>query len=360
MKKSRYFKSHALGCGTGNSASLSKQSSGRKNAIYFFLALLHLSFGVACTDLNEELRGETNRGNLGSANPQALLDGLYLTMRGPYQGPWSWWALQQLTSDEAIPPTRGGDWADNGAWRALYLHRWQLDHTTIDGVFRVLNSVSYAATDLLTFSPNEQQAAEARFVRAYVQFDILSGWGQVPYREPAESVVGLSRVRQAEEQIEYLRNELQEILPILSNNGSARANPDAARYLLMKLFLNKGMLLNRANPTFDATDMDEVIRLADEIIGSGRYSLEDDYFANFAVDNHNSSELIFASANAAGENAGGLSNFWRVTTHMHMNPSGLNGFTTLSDVYDRFEEGDQRRGGTYPGMTDVAGVHIGF
>ena len=42
------------------------------------------------------------------------------------------------------------------------------------------------------------------------------------------------------------------------------------------------------------------------------------------------------------------------------NPSGLNGYTTLSDVYGRFEESDQRRGGCYPGMTEVGGVNIGF
>lgn len=330
-----------------------------KNILYTILVLAGLST-ASCTDLTEELRGETSRGNLGDDNINALMDGLYITLRTPYQGNGGWWALQQTTSDETIPPTRGGDWDDNGAWRALFLHRWQFDHPRIDEVFKNLNSVSYAATDILTFSPSVEQDAEARFVRAYVQFDILDGWGQVPYRDPGEPVTESSRVRQAPEQIEYLTSELEEILPNLADNGPLRANPDAAKFLLMKLHLNKAVFLNRENPTFEASDMSEVVRLADEIINSGSYALETDYYQNFAVDNHNSSELIFASANAGGENSGNLYNLWNTVTHYNMNPSGWNGFATLSDVYDRFENGDQRRGGPYPGMTEVGGVNIGF
>jgi len=45
--------------------------------------------------------------------------------------------------------------------------------------------------------------------------------------------------------------------------------------------------------------------------------------------------------------------------HYNQNPSGWNGFTTLSDFYGKFEAADKRRGGNaYPGMTQ--GILPGF
>ena len=63
------------------------------------------------------------------------------------------------------------------------------------------------------------------------------------------------------------------------------ANKNAARALLMKFTLNKGVYANRATPTFDAADMAKVISLADEIITSNKYALNDNFFDNFAPDN---------------------------------------------------------------------------
>ena len=40
-----------------------------------------------------------------------------------------------------------------------------------------------------------------------------------------------------------------------------RANKDAAKALLMKVYLNRGVYANRDAPTFAAADMDQVIAL---------------------------------------------------------------------------------------------------
>ena len=46
--------------------------------------------------------------------------------------------------------------------------------------------------------------------------------------------------------------------------------------------------------------------------------------------------------------------------HYNQNPSGWNGFTTIADFYDKFDETDPRRGGEYPGVTDRSGLRVGF
>jgi len=323
------------------------------------ILILSLAFG-GCTKLEENLHGQTSGASLGASNVESLLAGAYVSLRSPYQGPFGWWALQQATTDETITPTRGGDWDDNGEWRALFLHRWQTDHVRVHNVFRDLNGVSYAATDLLQFEPTAGQEAEARFLRALAQYTILDGWGQVPYREPGEEVTGYAQVRQAAEQIDYLRSELTAIDANLPDNSNILANKAAAKVLLMKLYLNKGMFLNRQLPTFDQADLTEVLSLADDIINSGKYQLADNYFDNFTTTNRLSLENIFLSANTGGADAGDLGSMWNVTSHYNMNPSGWNGFATLSNFYDKFESTDQRRGGPYPGMTNLSGVPMGF
>jgi len=331
-----------------------------KNIYIILSTVLILSFS-GCTKLDEKLNGQIGDAGIGSGNVASLLTASYTAMRNPYQGPWGWWSLQEFPSDEAIVPTRAGDWDDNGAWRALHLHKWAADHSRISDTFRDLNSVSYASTNVLGFNPTPSQAAQARFLRAFSQFSVLDGWGQVPYREPGELVTLPSKVRKAPEAIAYIIAELTAIIPDLPDGPAFNANKDAAKVLLMKCYLNKGAFLNRTTPTFDPADMAKVITLADEITATGKYALTAKYYDNFAPTNDVlSKENIFTAQNIGGSDAGALKDIWVPGLHYNQNPSGYNGFATLSDFYNKFEPTDTRLGGDYPGMTSVSGVKVGF
>jgi len=328
----------------------------------YIIAFTALALSISsCTKLDESLNGQIGNQGISSGNVPALLNASYTAMRNPYQGPWGWWSLQEFPSDEAIVPTRAGDWDDNGAWRALHLHRWAADHSRISDTFRDINSVSYVATNVLQFNPTPVQAAQARFLRAFAQFSILDGWGQVPYREPGEDVTLPSKVRNADAEITYLISELTAIIPDLPVGPTYNANKDAAKVLLMKCYLNKGAFLNRTAPSFDAADMARVIALADEIIASGKYSLTPRYYDNFAPTNDQlSKENIFTAQNIGGSDAGALKDIWVPGLHYNQNPSGYNGFATLSDFYAKFEAADTRIGGAYAGVTNVSGIKVGF
>lgn len=329
--------------------------------IYIILSAVLILSSSGCTKLDEKLNGQIGDAGIGSGNVASLLTASYTAMRNPYQGPWGWWSLQEFPTDEAIVPTRAGDWDDNGAWRALHLHKWAADHSRISDTFRDLNSVSYASTNVLGFNPTPSQAAQARFLRAFSQFSVLDGWGQVPYREPGELVTLPSKVRKAPEAIAYIIAELTAIIPDLPDGPAFNANKDAAKVLLMKSYLNKGAFLNRTAPTFDPADMAKVISLADEITATGKYALTAKYFDNFAPTNDVlSQENIFTAQNTGGSDAGALKDIWVPGLHYNQNPSGYNGFATLSDFYNKFEVTDTRLGGDYPGMTSVSGIKVGF
>lgn len=306
-----------------------------------------------CTKLNEKYNSNITfdpAANSGTTpNVAGLLTNVYSSMRGTFQDQAGIYALWEMTTDELIGPTRGGDWDDNGAWRVLHSHRFDADHIRIREVFNNLGSTVYAATDMLRFNPTPQQAAEARLVRAMANFMWLDGWDQVPYREPGESTVNPSKVRKGTEALDYIISEINAALPSLPDGPAIKANKDAAKVLLMKCYLNKGVYKNRANPTFDAADMQQVITLADQIITSGKYSFATNYYDNFAPNNAViGKEDIWTQENVGGTSSGNIRSRWHSGTHYNQYPSGWNGFSTLSDFYNKFEASDKRRGVAYP------------
>jgi hypothetical protein len=321
--------------------------------------------------INEEFNGTLTAGQVGSSgggNAAALLDGVYTSMRSPFQGATQVFALSEVTTDERLMPTRGGDWDDNGKWRQLHQHNWDANHQEVRDAFNNLNSVVFAATDMLQFNPSTQQQAEARFVRAWAMYWILDLYDQVPYRDPGESVTQLARVRKGTEALDFIISEVNAVLPNLPDAPVNRGTKDAARGLLMKCYLNRGVYANRSAPTFAAADMNQVITLADQIINSGRYKFAANYFDNFAPDNTNiGTENIFTELNIGGVSSGAQYDLWRFISHYNMSPTGYNGPTALSDFYDKFGANDIRRGTVYrytngptnPGNRQNVGFLIG-
>lgn len=307
---------------------------------------------VSCTKLDEKLNGQLTFDQVGSgggsANITALLNGVYNSMQLPFQNHERVLSLWEMTADGLLGPTRGPDWDDNGQLRVLYAHSWTPDHPFIRNIFNDLNGVVFGATDLLQFNPSAQQEAEARFLRAMAQFMLFDGFNQLPYREPGGDELALPEVRKGMDALDYIISEINDVLPDLPDGPIHLANKDAARVLLMKCYLNKGAFANRAAPTFDAADMQQVITLADQIINSGKYSFSTNYFDNFAPANATiGKENIWVQQNTT-TGAGEIRSRWHSGIHYNQEPGGWNGFTTLSDFYGKFEASDIRRGIAYP------------
>jgi hypothetical protein len=186
-------------------------------------------------------------------------------------------------------------------------------------------------------------------LRAMAMFMLLDGWNQIPYREPGGSAIEAPLVRTGTEALTYIISELNAILPNLPAGPNTRANKAAARVLLMKCYLNKGVIANRAAPTFDPADMQQVISLADQIINSNAYSFSPNYFDNFAPANTViGKENIWVQQNIGGVEAGEVRSRYHSSIHYNQAPGGWNGFSTLSDFYAKFEASDRRRGVAYP------------
>lgn len=356
-----------------------------KRITKFAIPILTL-VAMGCTKLDEKLNGTlTNQqvsDNFGPAGTGLLLSAAYSDLAAPFHNQDQVFSLQENTSDESLVPTRGGDWDDNGVWRVLHNHTWNADHGQILSVFNGLNKLNFDATNVLGFKPTPAQAAEARFLRAISLYYLMDLYGQYPIRNPGDNLLNAPEVKSGAAAVDFIISELNAILPTLpADNPITKANPDAARVLLMKCYLNKGAYVNRTAPTFAASDMQQVITLGNAIINSNKYSYTPNYFDNFSVDNDvKSKEGIFTYPNSSGvaANNGGPQARWNMTLHYNSytpnNPNaGWNGFSTISEFYSTFGVSapvtfstadsvlDARIGQKYYwGSSNISGIRPGF
>jgi hypothetical protein len=357
-----------------------------KLSIISSLVLVGIS---ACTKLDQKLGGDVVfTPSAGVAT--ALLNGTYNDLTGLLHSQDQIFSLQENTTDESLVPTRGGDWDDNGVWRVLHNHTWTAIHGQPISVFNGLGKLESDALATLASSPTPQQADEAYFLRSVAQFYFLDLFGQVPYRTIAEyNSIKPAPVLDAASAVDTLVTTLNGIISrnaLPASNVPYRASVDAARFLLMKVLLNKGAFLNRETPSFDDADMQQVVAVGNQIIAKG-YQLTANYFDNFGPNNANTGkEAIWSwpnngSSNNGGINAGGINARWMMTLHYNSwdkngtyGGAGWNGFSTVADFYNTFEghgDGtpntvidttkDQRLGGrSYPGVTSESGLRPGL
>ncbi len=316
--------------------------------IKFILFISFIVLANRCTKLNEDVGANLTQGQVTTDSSYAaiLLQSVYSSLEWTFTGFLEVFALSELTTDEAIAPTRGNNWDDNGMWRVLHQQKYDPSSKVVHDCFNSLSGVVYAATEMLQYKATARQQAEARFLRAWAMYWLLDLYDQVPYRDPGESTVPPARVRRGKDALDSIINELNAIVPDLSDGPANTANKYAAMTLLMKCYLNKHVYLNRTSPAPpDAADMNKVINLADSIIKSPRFTFSERYFDNFSPTNGtDGKENIFTQARSFDGNYAVALAWILVLSYPQ---KGANGYSTLSDFYNKFESADKRRGFAY-------------
>lgn len=336
------------------------------NKSSILLAASVILLGVSCTKLDTTIKDPLSIApqTAGGAPTPASLSKVYEQLN-QLLGQGNSYAMQTHTTDEILGPTRGTDWDDFGTWRKLHQHTWDASHNQINDTWNGLNGALFQTT-LVAETATGQPQAEAKFLRAYFSYIVCDLFGQVQHRPATAAVNDLPQVFTRSQAIDFIISELESVIATLPAYTSATrnmANKEAARFLLAKAYLNKAVYkqdpTKPAGPyTFDAADMNKVISLCDQISANPALSISPNYWDNFKWDNGaKSTENIFVRQNSQGINV-----VWATCMGNHYNqaPSGWNGFTTLSDFYNSFEDADVRKTATIPGYTDIVGVKAGF
>ncbi|GAB3989138.1 RagB/SusD family nutrient uptake outer membrane protein [Spirosoma daeguense] len=272
-----------------------------KKKLISTLALVSLLVVNGCTNLTERVLDEASVSGLSDRQAaDGIIAPVYARLPDIFQHT-NYFALQEISTDEAILPYRGGtDWGDNGIYLALHQHT----HTSTDPNLRntwnfILQGVSRAITAINTLPTlndpvTKTYLAEARGMRAYYGLLTLDLFGIVFVKDDLGAT---STILRGEQAVEYLKNEFLAVEPNLETTvGPGRLTKGAIWGLLARLYLNAGVYRDRyaTQFTFKPEDMDKVIEYSDKIISSGQYQLSKDYFSIFNSDNHDNKELIFA------------------------------------------------------------------
>lgn len=315
------------------------------------LLLSFLMLGVynSCTDLDEELFDQVTEDNFFQTDAEFIsaLGGAYssLTTGGNHGG---WWSAQTVSSDEAMIPQRGQDWFDGGVWLRCHRHEWNPLEGWLNGswnsLFTGVSSCNRVIDQFTQLNVEGSDAfiAELRVLRAFFYLQLMDLFGNVPITTSFDETNPAPSSRQ--EVFNFIESEVLASINLLStvNGGEAygRVNKWTAHALLTKMYLNAEVYTGSAR-------YQDVITQADEIINSGVFSLESNYFANFSADNVGSSENIFVKVNdrvfSGGFNLPAMTLHYNSQNTFNLTFQPWNGYCSLQEFYESYASDDARR-----------------
>jgi hypothetical protein len=317
-----------------------------------FLGILVSVFSLACTDLEEEIYSEVTPDQFFQTEAEfvSALGNAY-TQLNSIGGNGNIFSLQEVTSDEIVVPTRGQDWDDGGEWRRLHTHEYAFENGIINNSW-VFCYGGVSTCNRLIFQFNElgvegaeEFIAELRALRAMYYYWLVDLYGNVPIVTDFDVPPDFAPANNSRQEVfNFIEQELTEVLPLLTQEvgGAAygRVNYYTAQAILAKLYLN-------AEVYTGTPQLEKALTAVDEIINSGQYSLAPDYYDNFVVNNENSPEFIFAIPYDEVFQQGFVMPM--MTLHYasqatyNLTAQPWNGFASLQEFYDSYEDTDVRK-----------------
>lgn len=318
---------------------------------------------AGCTDLGEEAFSSVEPGNFfqTEAEVTAALAPVYAQLRAML---WAYHNLSQVTSDETIVPTRGSDWADGGRWLSMHRHNWDANLVDLNDAW-VAAYTGIARANILLENletvdvPNKEGiSAEIRALRAFYYYQLLDFFGSVALVGDEEGEFSadpdnLPGAESRQDVFNFIESELLAVREILPAEADlfGRMTAGAADAMLANMYLNAGVFTRSSdainadgyNSCQDVGMCQAAIDAVDRILASSaNYQLVDDWRSNFTPDNESHPEHIFVVQHL---NIDGLGmNFpMRYMHYNQFNPSPWNGFSTISETYNAFNDVDKRK-----------------
>lgn len=308
----------------------------------------------SCTNLDEELFS-----NVDSSTGLVTKDDFISAVAGCYENLYDFaghngcLSIQEVSSDEAIIPQRGGDWYDGGQWLRMHRHEYLATEESFNNAWNTYFTGTGRCNLIITaleakkaeIDGADALIAELRALRALYYSWVMDSFGNAPLVTYAPGD-GDEYPRNAtrSELFNFVVSELTAVAPSLSKDPSAmysRMHYYAVQALLARVYLNAEVYTGTAKWSEAAT-------AANEVISSGKYSLNSNYYDNFSVDNNTTStEMVFAIPydNASGQGfvlpAMTLHYQSQKTFDLAFQP--WNGYCTSAEFYNSYDNADARK-----------------
>ena len=295
----------------------------------------------ACTNLDEELYSDLAAENFFTTDEEniAALGQAYSSFTA-WGNHFNIWTANEISSDEIVIPTRGGDWYDGGILLQLHQHEFAVDNGFFGNAWGVaysgINTCNRLIYQFSSIEGADAYEAELRALRAFWYFHLVDMFGNVPLSTDfteTEAKANSSRT----EVYNFIKSELDAVIPLLTDKKDGttygRMNKWAALALRMKLQLNASTWTGSAAWAGAKAD-------ADAIINSGLYSLEATYSDNFKTDNSGSSENIFVvpydEVFAGGFNWAAMTLHYASQNTFNLTYQPWNGYATVEEFYNSY------------------------
>jgi hypothetical protein len=323
--------------------------------------------GNSCTDLDETLYSELNKGNFYNNKVEVLQAALR-----PFTHMQAWLAPTgqsgyyyhaELSSDQLAWPQKGRHGYDGGDHFRQHYHTWTSNEGRMRGAWSLMWSgvgyVNAAMEDLegvnnkaLGISDEEMAAirAELRVLRAFHYMKIMELWGNVPIITKVGEPLNPSNQPKAEV-FDFIKTELETYVPQLlpySPELVGRVSQTAGYAMLSELYLNAEYHIG--TPMYD-----ECIEACDKIISgeagglsNGAPELAENINETFSNTNQNAKEALFQFAFSRD---GGFSFGWggflmgysNISKALNVGYSGWNAMVVIPSAFDAFAENDMRK-----------------
>jgi hypothetical protein len=323
----------------------------------FYNRLLLLTGGLfvslGCTDLEEELFSDVTTDTFFQTEEEFIsaLGAAYTNLYG-FAGD-GWFVLQEVSSDEMIVPQRGADWFDNGAWARLHTHQyterdpainggWNLAFQGINACNRLIETFEEAAERV---TGGDKFIAELKVLRGFYYYMLLDLYGNVPIVDRFTVAADFAPENNTRQEVfNFVETDIRDNIDLLDTevgiNNYGRMTQWAAHAILAKLYLNAEVYTGAAR-------WQDAITECDAIINSGQYTLENNYFANFETENQDSRENILAipydPQQAPGHNTHMRTLHYANQETYNLTSQPWNGFCSLQEFYDSYEDEDVRK-----------------
>ena len=308
------------------------------------IAALSLMLG-ACGEPDQELFNGYTPEEVANSDNEVLIDVLKASAYSTIVGTWgshnSLWSLHEVSSDEMVIAHKGADWEDGGQWIRVHTHQYGPTEESIN------NSWNYCFTAigeinllLKRFPDVAALGAELRVLRALVYLWLIDAYGNVPVITETDDDPTPPTVQRANVYSFIESSVLDNIDALSTGTQKTNINRWVAHAILAKLYLNAEVYTGTAQWAAAETQIDA-------IINSGNYSLEGNFFANFVTENAGSSENIFTlpydENNAGGFNLGQMTGHYLTQNTFNLQEQPWNGYASLEDFYNSFENNDSRK-----------------
>jgi len=342
----------------------SSKKNDMKNLIKISLGLFAIIAFSSCEDfLDKEPIDEIGEGDFYSSTEElnmatmACYGGLKNTLQ--YE-----WELTEIRSDNARLWLTGSSSTDNRALMMLDNYTVESTHTNnrlyweaafknIDNCNRVINYINNVSDSTLAL----QYEGEARFIRAYIYFNLVRLYGPmfiVDKLYSPEEVNVLER-SSVEDTYAFIYDDLNKAIEYLpetySEDELGRATSWAAKTLLAKVYL-----------TNHNTDMAKDLLL--DVKDNGPFALESSYANVFSTQNEMNDEIIFSARYKSGGFGLGspFANYFAPDKAESVISFGGKGFNApTEDLMNGYADNDKRKDVVFsPTWSSNGGVSVTY